>query len=149
MKYCEQCGTKINDSSAFCTKCGNKVGEDLNSGKLIEKTRKNDLYKMPIIGFVIPLVLELYSCYINSFLADPDGFNYIAIAKRDGLVSWYMSDLIRLIGYIIGLVMCWIIFNKSRKRNDFYGVIFCLVGGTLCFVRVLPEICYLVSALMH
>lgn len=52
MKYCEKCGTQLDDNAVFCSGCGNKViKEEKNQSKTI---KEGDIYKCPFCGEFLP-----------------------------------------------------------------------------------------------
>ena len=67
--YCNQCGSEINSETKFCPNCGNKVSKTTKKNEAgVRKEIKNESRyqskKIPILGLIIMLILEIILTFI-------------------------------------------------------------------------------------
>ena len=73
--FCTECGAELEDTMQFCSKCGNKLGDDNNNNNISSsKSYKNHIiigYILAILGTILPglaifgAVVGIYLVYKN------------------------------------------------------------------------------------
>ena len=138
MKYCSNCGSKVEGS--FCSNCGTKVGEtntqisgDVNSylQQQMESKMNHNGYRLSvgIIMIIVGALILLAGLVINSALESgsfSDRLQYIEYVNLNLTLAFILPGLSVLAGGILSII--------SRKENTLL-----LISG----------ICYLAAAVLN
>lgn len=102
MKYCEQCGTEVQDDNKFCSKCGAKCeSDDIESskkGRFLSGKKK----KILLSGSGVLLAVLLIAGTASGFFSDiKKGYDEVGKEENDNTTPHYP----------------WKIFLKSIMRH--------------------------------
>lgn len=133
MKFCSQCGTQLEDSLHFCTKCGNKVKPVSNNQQVQPapspsvETQTESVAPLPMPNFALAIIatlhffpLGLYALYLankargyytdatQGTISDVEKWSIIEAAQEtvDDVKKW---SIIAIIIAAIGLII-WLFF---------------------------------------
>ena len=151
MKYCTNCGSKLENDAKFCTGCGGYIVEDESQKKLIKK-EKNDVSMQKVI-LILGVFLVLFASFIFGIFSwnglSPEfrisffGFETILFFVFALVLKKIESKLNKLF-FIIGLIM----IPYTISLVPYYGLISSYIAnGTGLFVYL--AICYLFTAFLY
>jgi hypothetical protein len=125
--FCEHCGTKIEESYKFCTKCGHSTFVVNEKEKKLTTDEKwwHRLVKVVYITLYVPLPIILVAVWIEN---SPSYSSYYGrYSGSTGEAFWY--SLFTLIIYIIAIRLIKIVFlyivhgRKPEWRKEFKKIV--------------------------
>lgn len=159
--FCSKCGKEINDNSAFCPLCGNRLvhngGQPLPSQppkKTFSRTRAGAIINIVGFGLAIPFFLWLISTDITPptvTLSKLWRFVYILPPLWIGAISLFimrkdnpkLMKIFSIVNMVLVFIGGFISFVASISTQDIFY--FCCFGGLIVIPSILQAIGSLIS----
>jgi len=68
MKYCKNCGAKLEDIDNFCEKCGTKIRTKLSQKKSVKSENYSDISISPSNKYVLPAIFSFFIPTLGQFV---------------------------------------------------------------------------------
>ena len=112
MKYCVNCGEKVDVNAGFCNRCGTKINGDVSNQQI---SNDNGGFGWSVLGFFIPVVgLILYLVWKNE---RPKTAKSVG---KGALVYLIFYIAILVISFIIGFVGAIVEEANGDYYDDYY-----------------------------
>ena len=151
MKYCVNCGKKLEENSGFCTECGSKVGVE----NVVNKPKK-EVSGCSIASMVLGICVHAFQAfYYFVVLFILDSIKFLGTIFSGKRVNLSLFERIQATAYllrysfpilivlaIVGIVLGYIGSQKGNKKMATAGIILgisqlIIIGFELVFVYAL------------
>lgn len=113
MKYCTNCGAELKEDSAFCPKCGTKVGAKSSSKQTVEGTVVNNTNSQP----KSKMAAGLLGIFLGAFGVHNFYLGYTGKAVAQLLITVLSCFVLSVVSGIWGLIEGILILSGSINTD--------------------------------
>ena len=152
--FCSNCGTRLNEDSTYCFKCGKKVKaekkevvveENVQTQQYYESNRSGAATASLVLG-IIDIVFVVFACFLtfsfSIYLIDNHSSYYYYLSDSEVIENITTIVLITILPFIMSITGLPLgIFsntkNKDNKGSKIAGIILNSITLFLCIVQVI------------